>query len=75
MKVKRKIFDEIDRIIFQCCVLLVCSVLLVQAQEDNQNHHQDLVLKENYDNFFHAVDSFLWDSEDSEGRMYRRGET
>jgi len=33
----------------------------------------DIITKENYDNFFHLVDSFLWDSEDSEGRMYRRG--
>ena len=34
---------------------------------------KDVELQEKYDNFFQLVDSFLWDSEETEGRMYRRG--
>merc|ERR1711874_556726 len=34
---------------------------------------KDVELQEKYENFFHLVDSFLWDSEDIESRMYRRG--
>ena len=36
---------------------------------------QDVELQERYENFFNLVDSFLWDSEETEGRMYRRGKT
>ena len=55
--------------------MLVCSVLLVLGQgcEGAGLPQKDVELQEKYENFFHLVDSFLWDSEDSESRMYRRG--
>merc|ERR1712221_29458 len=31
------------------------------------------ITAEEYDQFFQLVDNFLWDSEDEQGRMYRRG--
>merc|ERR1712173_550709 len=63
------------REIFQTPVLLLFTLLAVLAHkgEAAAEDHEDVALKENYDNFFHFVDSFLWDSEDSEERMYRRG--
>ena len=65
------------REIFQTPVLLLFTLLAVLAHtgEAAAEDHEDLALKENYDNFFHFVDSFLWDTEDIEGRMYRRGKT
>merc|ERR1712018_117670 len=59
----------------KCCAVLIFSTLLAVPSVRGQDDKQDkaVVLQENYDNFFHFVDSFLWDSEDSEGRMYRRG--
>ena len=55
--------------------MLLCSVLLVlgQGSEGAGLPQKDVELQEKYENFFHLVDSFLWDSEDSESRMYRRG--
>merc|ERR1719445_380696 len=59
----------------KCCAVLFLSTLLAVPSTRGLagQEEQALVLQENYDNFFHLVDSFLWDSEDSEGRMYRRG--
>ena len=55
--------------------MLVCSVLLVlgEGYEGAGLPQKDVELQEKYDNFFQLVDSFLWDSEEGEGRMYRRG--
>ena len=55
--------------------MLVCSVLLVLGQgcEGAGIPQKDVELEEKYENFFQFVDSFLWDSEETEGRMYRRG--
>merc|ERR1711990_676201 len=61
--------------VMKCSALLLCSVLLVlgQGSQGAGLPQKDLELAEKYENFFHLVDSFLWDSEDSESRMYRRG--
>ena len=55
--------------------LLVCSLLLVLGHgcEGAGLPQKDVELQEKYENFFQLVDRFLWDSEESEGRMYRRG--
>ena len=64
-----------ERKVFQSSVLLILTLLvfLNGRGEAAEEEGMDIITKENYDNFFHLVDSFLWDSEDSEGRMYRRG--
>merc|ERR1711973_758250 len=54
-------------------LILTLLVFLNGRGEAAEEEGMDIITKENYDNFFHLVDSFLWDSEDSEGRMYRRG--
>merc|ERR1712190_81031 len=61
--------------VMKCSALLVCSVLLVlgEGYEGAGLPQKDVELQEKYDNFFQLVDSFLWDSEEGEGRMYRRG--
>ena len=62
-----------------CLVAALSTVLAssVEAQEGGTSLAPSwltsLAPVERFDAFFETVDRWLWDSEDMEGRMYRRG--
>ena len=54
-------------------VTLLSCVLVSSVQGSFLENLSDLAPQENYDAFFNMVDRFLWDSEDTEERQFRRG--
>ena len=54
-------------------VMLLSCVLVSKVEGSFLENISDLAPKENYDAYFNMVDRFLWDSEDTEERQFRRG--
>ena len=64
------------------CLVAALSAVLASGAEAQEGGTSlapswltSLAPVERFDAFFETVDRWLWDSEDMEGRMYRRGQS